>query len=103
MKLILYIWLHILRSNKPVQLFPFAWSGKHWFPEDSNYVINSDFHDHNDGNSDNNGNYVDYNDKNNVSFKVILIKMVATVMIMKTARINIIMVMTILIMMMVRH
>ena len=36
--------------------FAFVSSGKHWFPDDSNHVINGD---HNDDNSDNNGSYVD--------------------------------------------
>ena len=80
--------------------FAFVSSGKHWFPGDSNHVINGD---HNDDNSDNNGNYVDYNDENDVNFMVIMITMVATVMIMKTTMIKIIMVMIIVIMMMVKH
>ena len=79
--------------------FNFVSSGKHWFPDESNRVINGD---HNDDNSDNNGNYVDYNDENDVNFMVIMIAMVATVMIMKTM-IKIIMVMIIVIMMMVKH
>ena len=77
--------------------FAFVSSGKHWFPDDSNHVINGD---HNDDNSDN---YVDYNDENDVNFMVIMIAMVATVMIMKTTMIKIIMVMIIVIMMMVKH
>ena len=77
--------------------FTFVSSGKHWFPDDSNHVINGD---HNDDNSDN---YVDYNDENDVNFMVIMITMVATVMIMKTTMIKIIMVMIIVIMMMVKH
>ena len=77
--------------------FAFVSSGKHWFPDDSNHVINGD---HNDDNSDN---YVDYNDENDVNFMVIMIAMVATVMIMKTTMIKIIMVMIIVIMMMIRH
>ena len=96
MKLIFYMWLHILRSNH----FTFVLPGKYWFPDDSNHVINGD---HNDDNSDNNGNYVDYNDENDVNFMVIMITMVATVMIMKTTMIKIIMVMIKVIMMMVKH
>ena len=80
--------------------FTFVSSGKHWFPDDSNHVINGD---HNDDNSDNNGNYVDYNDESDVNFMVIMITMAATVMMMKTAMIKIIMVMMIVIMMMVKH
>ena len=80
--------------------FAFVSSGKQWFPDDSNHVINGD---HNDDNSDNNGNYVDYNDENDVNFMVIMITMVAAVMIMKTTMIKIIMVMIIVIMMMVKH
>ena len=80
--------------------FAFVSSGKHRLPDDSNHVINGN---HNDENSDNNGNYVDYNDENDVNFMVIMIKMVATVMIMKTTMIKIIMVMILVIMMMVKH
>ena len=80
--------------------FAFVSSGKHWFPDDSNYVINGD---HNDDNSDNNGSFVDYNDENDVNFMVIMIAMVATVMIMKTTMIKIIMVLIIVLMMMVKH
>ena len=80
--------------------FAFVSSGKHWFLDNNNHVINGD---HNDDNSDNNGNYVDYNDENDVNFMVIMITMVATVMIMKTTMIKIIMVMIIVIMMMIRH
>ena len=80
--------------------FVFVSLGKHWFPDDSNHVINGDY---NDDNSDNNGNYVDYNDENNVNFMVIMITMVATVMIMKTTMIKIIVVLIIVIIMMVKH
>ena len=31
----------------------FVSSGKQWFPDDSNYIINGDYCDHNDDNSDN--------------------------------------------------
>ena len=79
--------------------FDFLSSGKHWFLDDSNHVINGD---HNDDNNDNNGNYVDCNDENDVDFMGIMITIVATVMIMKTM-IKIIMVMIIVIMMMVKH
>ena len=48
--------------------FAFVSSGIHWFPDDSNHVINGD---HNDDNSDN---YVDYNDENDVHFMVIMIQ-----------------------------
>ena len=78
--------------------FDFLSSGKHWFLDDSNHVINGD---HNDDNNDN-GNYVDCNDENDVDFMGIMITIVATVMIMKTM-IKIIMVMIIVIMMMVKH
>ena len=77
--------------------FAFVSSGKHWFPDDSNHVINGD---HNDDNSDN---YVDYNDENDVNFMVIMIAMVATVMIMKTTTIKIVMVMITVIMVTVKH
>ena len=80
--------------------FAFVSSGKQWFPDDSNHVINGD---HNDDNSDNIGSFVDCNDENDVNFMVIMIAMVATVMIMKTTMIKIIMVMIIVIMMMVKH
>ena len=80
--------------------FAFVSSGKHWFPGDSNHVINGD---HKDDNSDNNGNYVDYNNENDVNFMVIMIAMVASVMIMKTTTIKIIMVMIIVIMVIVKH
>ena len=80
--------------------FDFVSSGKHWFPDDSNHVINCDY---NDDNSDNNDNYVDYNDENDVNFMVILITMVAIMTMMKTTLMKIIMVMIIIIMMMVKH
>ena len=80
--------------------FGFVSSGKHWFSDDSNHVINGD---HNDDNSDNNSSYVDYNDENDVNFMVIMITMVATVVIMKTTMMKIIMVMIIVITMMVKH
>ena len=80
--------------------FAFISSGKHWFPDDSNHVINRD---DSDDNSDNNGNYVDYNDEKDVNFMVIMITMAATVMMMKTAMIRIIMEMMIVIMIMVKH
>ena len=67
MELIIYMWPHILRSNK-LYYFAFASSGKHWFPDDSNRVINGD---HNDDNSDN---YVDCNDENDVNFMMIMIQ-----------------------------
>ena len=79
--------------------FDFLSSGKHWFLDDSNYVINGD---HNDYNSDNNVNYVDYNDEN-VNFMVIMIAMATTVMIMKTTMTTIIRVMVIAIMIVVKH
>ena len=79
--------------------FAFVSSGKHWFLDDSNHVINGD---HNDDNNDN-GNYVDCNDENDVDFMGIMITIVATVMIMKTTMIKIIMIMIIVIMMMVKH
>ena len=100
----LWIWLHIdytfLDPTNPFNHFAFVSSGKHWCPDDSNYVINGD---HNDDNSDNTDSFVDYNDENDVNFKVIMIAMVATVMIMKTTMIKIIMVMIIVITMMVKH
>ena len=80
--------------------FDFVSSGKHWFPDDSNHVINGD---HNGDNSDNNDNDVDYNDENDFDFMVILVTMVATVTIMKIIMIKIIMVMIIVIMMIVKH
>ena len=81
--------------------FAFVSSGKHWFPDDSNHVINGD---HNDDHSDNNDNYVDYNNQNDFNYMVIMIAMVATGMIMKTTMIKIIMVIIIIaIMMMVKH
>ena len=80
--------------------FAFVSSGKHWFADDSNHVVNGD---QNYDNSDSNGNYVDYNDENDVNSMVIMITMVATVMIMKTAMIKIITVMIIVITMMVKH
>ena len=80
--------------------FAFVSSGKHWFPDNNNHLINGD---HNNDNSDNNGNYVDYNDENDVNLMVIVITMGATVIIMKTTMINIIMVMIIVIMMMAKH
>ena len=83
--------------------FAFFSSGKHWFPDDSNHVVNGDYDYHNYDNSDNNGNYVDYNHQNNVNFMVIMITMVTTLMIMKTTMINIKMVMIIVIMMMIRN
>ena len=79
--------------------FDFLSSGKHWFLDDSNHVINGD---HNDYNSDNNVNYVDYNDEN-VNFMVIMIAMATTVMIMKTTMTTIIRVMVIAIMIVVKH
>ena len=79
--------------------FAFVSSGKHWFLDDNNHVINGD---HNNDNSDN-GNFVDYNDENGVNFMVIMITMVATVMIMKATMIKIIMVIIIVIMMMVKY
>ena len=80
--------------------FAFVSSGKHWFLDESNHVINSG---HNDDNSNNNGNYVDYNDENDVNFMVNMITVVTTVMNMKTAMIKIIMVMIIVIMMVVKY
>ena len=81
--------------------FAFVSSGKHWFPDDSNHVINGD---HNDDHSYNNDNYVDYNNQNDFNYMVIMIAMVATGMIMKTTMIKIIMVIIIIaIMMMVKH
>ena len=82
--------------------FAFVSSGKHWFPDDINYVINGGYDDHNDDNSENNGNYVGFNNESDVGFMVIMIAMVVTVMVMKTTMINII-VFIIVIMMMVRH
>ena len=79
--------------------FDFLSSGKHWFLDDSNHVINGD---HNDDNGDNNDNHADYNDKN-VNFMVIMIAMATTVMIMKTTMTTIIRVMVIAIMIVVKH
>ena len=79
--------------------FDFLSSGKHWFLDDSNNVINGD---HNDDNSDNNVNYVDYNDEN-VNFMVIMIAVATTVMIMKTTMTAIIRVTVIAIMIVVKH
>ena len=63
--------------------FSFVSSEEHWFPDDSNHVINGD---HNVDNSDNNGYYVDYNDEND-SFMVIMITVETTVMIMETKKV----------------
>ena len=78
--------------------FTFVSSGKHWFPDDSNHVINGG---HNDDNSDND-NYVGYNVENDVNFMVIIITVAATKMIMKITMIKIIMVKIIVIMTMVK-
>ena len=68
MKLIFYMWLTFLDPTNHFNNFAFVSSGKHWFPDGSNHVINGD---QNDDNSDN---YVDYNDENDVSFMVIMIQ-----------------------------
>ena len=90
-----------LDSANQFNHFAFMSSGKHWFRNVSNYVINSSNDDHN---NDNNSNYVDYNNQeNDVKLTVIMTTMVTTVMIMKTRMIKILQVMIIFIMVMIRH
>ena len=45
----------LLKPTNQFNHFAFVSSGKHWFPDDSNYVINGDYDDRNDDNSDNYG------------------------------------------------
>ena len=80
------------RPTSKLSHFAFVSLGIHWFPNDSNYVINGDYDNHNDDKGDKNDNYVDYKDENNVNFMVIIILVVTAVMITKIM-INMIMVM----------
>ena len=90
-----------LKPTDQFNHFAFVSSGKHWFSDGSNYVINGDYDDRNDDNSDNYGVMLITIMK--MMFMVIMIIVAATVMIMKTTMINITMVMIIVLMIMIRH
>ena len=78
--------------------------GKSCFSYDNNYVINRDNDDHNDYNFDNDGNYFDDNNhENDVNIIVIMITILATLMVIKTAMLKMILVMIIIIMIMIRY
>lgn len=91
-------------STNWINNFVFVSSEKHWFSDDNYYVFDDDNDDHYDSNSHNNSNGV--HDKNHeiyIKIMVIMITMVGTVMIMKTAMIKMINLITIVIMMMIRQ
>lgn len=90
-------------STNWINNFFFVSSETHWFSDDNYYVFDDDNDDHYYSNSHNNSNGVhDKNHESYIRIMVIMITMVGTAMIIETAMIKMINLITIVIMMMIR-